>query len=126
MVHEPLRAEQPEFLAAEVRDDDRSARGMRGEQPRQLEHGGGARGVVVRAVPDRVARLGIHRAEGGAPEVVEVRADDDVLVAQRGIASLDQPDDVLRRQPGRVTGVCPLRAPRTEPLQEVAVAAEWA
>ena len=61
--------------------------GLRGEQPRELEHGGGARRVVVGAVSDRVARLGIERAVGRRAQVIEVRADDDVLIAQRGVAA---------------------------------------
>ena len=60
--------------------------GVASEQSRELEDRGGARRVVVGAAADRVARVGIERAVGGRAEVVEVRADHDVLAAQRRVA----------------------------------------
>jgi hypothetical protein len=42
------------FLAGEVGEDDRAARRRVREEAGQLEDRGGARGVVVRAKPNRV------------------------------------------------------------------------
>ena len=98
VLDEVRRAEQTFFLAGEVREDDRASRRRRGEQPRELEDRGGARRVVVGAAAHGVARLGIERALGGRAEVIEVRADHDVLTAQRRVAARQHGEDVLRRQ----------------------------
>ena len=81
--------------------------GLRGEQARELHHRGCARRIVVGA-----AANGVPRASGSsAPsveraEVVEVRADDDVLIAQRRIAAAQQREHVLRRQRHRLSPAC--------------------
>ena len=108
MLDEIRGAEQPFFLAGEVREDDRATRRSGGEQTRELEHGGGARRVVVGAATNGAFRVGIERAFGRRAEVIEVRADHDVLAAQRGIAagqesrtrSASAAKDALRRVRG--------------------------
>ncbi len=95
MSDEPLRSQQAELLAAEVGEHDRAARWIGAENSGQLHHSGGARRVIVGAVADRVLRFRVLSVSARAPEVIEVRANHDVLVSKNGISSTEKRDHVL-------------------------------
>ena len=85
-VHVVTRADQPELLGAEEREDQGAARAPGGgEGARQAEdHGGSGSVVVGTRVDDAV----------GAAEVVVVRADDDGFGGERRVVAGQDADDV--------------------------------
>ena len=91
---EVVRADQPLLLRRDRDEQDRAprARARVGEGARDLDQRRDPGRVVERTVVDRVAVD--RRAD---PEVVEVRAVDDVLVAQPGVGAAQQADDVGAR-----------------------------
>ena len=102
----PPGAEQAELLAGGGQEDHRPP----GRRPGRQRAGGGehrhdARGVVVRAVVDRVARD--RRTD---PEMIVVGVDQHRLLAEPGIGAADEADDVKAPYhvfgPDRAGGEC--------------------
>ncbi len=99
MANEPERAEQSELLPAEVGEDNRAARRSGSEQPRELNHCGRSRRVVVSAVPDGVFCLWVLGESGRAAEVVEVCSNDDVFITENGVGSTKKRNHVFGLTP---------------------------
>ena len=102
MFGEVLRSELAFLFAGDVDEDDRSRRLLRqrGECARDLDECRAARRVVERAVVDAIV------AGGGESEVIEMRGDDDVLVA----LSFQSRDDVLAMRDAELRDRLNLRA----------------
>ncbi|OPZ76626.1 MAG: hypothetical protein BWY77_01861 [bacterium ADurb.Bin431] len=82
-------AAQPLFLSPKGNKEQRSFRtlGTGGEKARQFHDHGCARGVVISA--------GIDVAVPADAAVIHVAADDQILLAQKGIRTGEQGDDIL-------------------------------
>ena len=92
MRHVVARAQQSTLFRAVKDEQRRTPARLLLERPRDREDRGTRRGIVVRAVPDRVARHGVTHAV-----VILVRAEDDILVAQLRVRAADLADHVHRR-----------------------------
>src|ERR1051325_2470120 len=95
MLDEILRAKQPELLATEIREHQRSACRMRSEESGELQYRCGSRRVVVSAVVNDVACLGIECAHRRTAEVIDVRSDDDCLAAKIRVGAGKNGYDIL-------------------------------
>jgi len=80
------------FLAAEADEDDGAAGtgGKRSEGAGEFEDRGGAAGIVVGSVVNDLTGGGRARAK-----VIEVRAEQDGLLGERGIGATEQADGVV-------------------------------
>ena len=96
MLGEVVAAQQSRLLPGDGQEEYRAVRPLRQrrEGPRHLEQRGAARGVVERAVVDRVAP---HRLADA--EVVEVRGVHHDLVPQAGVGAAQQPGDIGTLEP---------------------------
>ena len=74
----------------------RGRRGKRAEGAGELEDGGGAAGIVIGSVIDDLAGGGLAHAQ-----VIEVRAEQDGLLGERGIGAAEQADGVVGGGAGR-------------------------
>ncbi|MGC4005345.1 MAG: hypothetical protein QM811_20375 [Pirellulales bacterium] len=98
-IFEPVfRAEQVDFFAVPKRDDERAFRRDRQRADRldQFQHRGRAAGVVVGAVMDVTDRT-VAVFSRAVADVIVVRTDQDVFVAQLRVRAFDYADDVPQR-----------------------------
>ena len=95
MIDEHAGSDKTQFLSVEVHNQYGSSERVSRESPSQLEQRRGARRVIIGARSKPCASFGIESATRRVTEVVVVRSDNDILVAQRRIHPRNQNNDIL-------------------------------